>query len=174
GSTCISTSSYLDGVYLLDNANRYDSPLTFHDLPTPTRAETTEIAGRIADRVEVIVKKQGCRGGRAPPPGARVRCRVRPRAARAALPARPDPPAGRPPPARRPGRAVAARPGQAGDRLQRRGMRLRPSTARTAGTAPREKRTKRDRTLNAPKGGGCVRNRRPRIIAWVVLGGFAC
>jgi len=50
---------YLDGVYVLDNASRYDSSLTFHDLPTPTRAETTEIAGRIADRIEVILKKHG-------------------------------------------------------------------------------------------------------------------
>ncbi len=49
----------LVGGYVLDNASRYDSPLTFHDLPTPTRAETTEIAGRIADRVEVILKKHG-------------------------------------------------------------------------------------------------------------------
>jgi hypothetical protein len=50
---------YLDGVYVLDNASRYDSPLTFHDLPTPTRAETTEIAGCIADRVEVVLRKHG-------------------------------------------------------------------------------------------------------------------
>ncbi len=50
---------YLDGVYVLGDGRRYDSPLTFHDLPTPTRAETTEIASRIADRVEVILKKHG-------------------------------------------------------------------------------------------------------------------
>jgi len=50
---------YFDGAYVLDNANRYDSPLIFHDLPTPTRAETTEIAGRIADRVEVVLRKLG-------------------------------------------------------------------------------------------------------------------
>lgn len=50
---------YLDGVYVLDNASRYDSSLSFLGLPTPTRGETTEIAGRIADRVEVILKKHG-------------------------------------------------------------------------------------------------------------------
>jgi hypothetical protein len=50
---------YLDGVYVLDNASRYDSPLTFHGLPTPSRAETADIAGRIADRVEAILKKHG-------------------------------------------------------------------------------------------------------------------
>jgi hypothetical protein len=50
---------YLDGVYVLDNASRYGSSLSFHGLPTPTRAETNEIASRIADRVEVILKKHG-------------------------------------------------------------------------------------------------------------------
>jgi hypothetical protein len=50
---------YLDGVYVLEDGRRYDSSLTFHDLPTPSRAETAAIAGRIADRVEVILKKHG-------------------------------------------------------------------------------------------------------------------
>lgn len=50
---------YLDGVYVLDNASRYDGPLTFHDLPTPSGAETAAIAGRIADRVEAILRKYG-------------------------------------------------------------------------------------------------------------------
>jgi hypothetical protein len=47
---------YLDGVYVLDNASRYGSPLTFHSLPTPSRAETAAIAGRIADRVEASAR----------------------------------------------------------------------------------------------------------------------
>jgi hypothetical protein len=50
---------YLGGAYVLDNASRYASPLTFHDLPTPSRAETAAIAGRIADRVEAILRKHG-------------------------------------------------------------------------------------------------------------------
>lgn len=37
----------------------YDSSLSFLGLPTPTGAEPTEIAGRIAARVEVILKKHG-------------------------------------------------------------------------------------------------------------------
>jgi hypothetical protein len=36
-----------------------NSALAFHDLPTPSRAETCEIAARIADRIEVILNKHG-------------------------------------------------------------------------------------------------------------------
>jgi len=52
---------YLDGVYVLGDGSRHDSRLAFHDLPTPTGAETTEIAGRIADRVEEAwARSNGC------------------------------------------------------------------------------------------------------------------
>jgi hypothetical protein len=42
-----------------DGASDDGGPLSFHALPTPTRSETTDIARRIADRVELILKKHG-------------------------------------------------------------------------------------------------------------------
>jgi len=49
---------YLDGVYVRERAGD-ELSLVFHALPTPTRAETADIARRIADRIERIFKKHG-------------------------------------------------------------------------------------------------------------------
>jgi hypothetical protein len=49
----------LDGVYLRHDAATDDDPLSFYPLPTPSRAETTRVAARIADRVEAILRKHG-------------------------------------------------------------------------------------------------------------------
>ena len=46
----------LDGVYVRQDAADEDSPLVFHALETPTRAEVTDIAARTAARVERILK----------------------------------------------------------------------------------------------------------------------
>jgi Putative transposase/Transposase zinc-binding domain len=50
---------YLDGVYVRGCATDDGSPLSFHPLPTPTRDETADITRRIADRVELTLKKHG-------------------------------------------------------------------------------------------------------------------
>ena len=49
----------LDGVYVRPYPDNHRSELTFHDLPTPTREETEDIARSIADRVDAILKKHG-------------------------------------------------------------------------------------------------------------------
>jgi len=49
----------IDGVYLRQDAATDHGPLSFYPLPTPSRAETTRVASRIAARVEVILKKHG-------------------------------------------------------------------------------------------------------------------
>jgi hypothetical protein len=49
----------LDGVYLHQDAEDDDGPLSFYPLPTPSRDETTRVAARIADRAEAILKKHG-------------------------------------------------------------------------------------------------------------------
>jgi hypothetical protein len=49
----------IDGVYLRQDAEADDGPLSFYPLPTPCRAETTRVASRIADRVNAILKKHG-------------------------------------------------------------------------------------------------------------------
>jgi hypothetical protein len=49
----------LDGVYVRPYPDIHRSELTFHDLPTPTREETEDIARSIADRVDAILKKHG-------------------------------------------------------------------------------------------------------------------
>lgn len=49
----------LDGVYVRPYPDNQRSELTFHDLPTPTREQTEDIARSMADRVNVILKKHG-------------------------------------------------------------------------------------------------------------------
>jgi hypothetical protein len=49
----------LDGVYARQYPDPLCSELTFHSLPTPTREETENIARRIADRVDAILRKRG-------------------------------------------------------------------------------------------------------------------
>jgi hypothetical protein len=49
----------LDGVYVRQHPDNSHSTLTFHSLPTPTRGETEDMARRIADRVDAILKKHG-------------------------------------------------------------------------------------------------------------------
>jgi hypothetical protein len=49
----------LDGVYVRQLPDQHHSTLTFHSLPTPTRGETEDMARRIADRVDAILKKHG-------------------------------------------------------------------------------------------------------------------
>jgi hypothetical protein len=49
----------IDGVYLRQDAEADDGPPGFYPLPTPSRAETTRVASRIADCVDAILKKHG-------------------------------------------------------------------------------------------------------------------
>jgi hypothetical protein len=49
----------LDGVYVRPDPDHHRGELTFHSLPTPTGEETDDIARRIADRIDAILKKHG-------------------------------------------------------------------------------------------------------------------
>ena len=49
----------LDGVYVRQYPDDHHGELTFHCLQAPTREETADIARRIADRVDAILKKHG-------------------------------------------------------------------------------------------------------------------